>query len=64
MAWLDEVDDAPREFLDVAQQKMAALKEVAETRDQVFAANEDKPMKIIIGGVIGAWAIYHFLIKR
>lgn len=65
MAFLGQAwDEASKEALDVTLEKMAVLKDVAETRDAIIAANEDKPLKIIIGGVIGMWAIYHFLIKR
>lgn len=46
------------------QEKMNKLSDVASLRDQIFADNEDKPMKIIIAAVIGGWLIYHFLIKR
>lgn len=43
---------------------MKSITEVAKYRDEIFANNEDKPMKIIIGAVVGMWFIYHFLIKR
>lgn len=50
--------------MEQAQQKIEAIRNVAEHRDQIFADNEDKPMKIVIAAAIGMWCIYHFLIKR
>lgn len=65
MAFLGQAwDEAPREALDVELEKMAILKDVAEVRDKIIEENMDTPLKIIIGGVVGMWAIYHFLIKR
>ena len=52
------------ETLDQVQEKIEAIKNVAEHRDQLFEENIDKPMKIAIAAIVGMWAIYHFLIKR
>jgi hypothetical protein len=45
-------------------EKMRRITNVAIYRDQVFAENTDKPIKIAIAAVVWGWVIYYFLIKR
>jgi len=63
MAYLDD-EEGPREALDVELQKMSILKDVADVRDRIIDENIDTPQKIVIGAMIGVWAIWYFLIKR
>jgi len=63
MAYLDD-EEGPREALDVELQKMSILKDVADVRDRIIDENIDTPQKIVIGTMIGVWAIWYFLIKR
>lgn len=62
MAFIGEVDQ--EDILANIQDRIQKINEVAEVRDEVFAANQDKPLKIVLWGTGIAWAIYHFLIKR
>lgn len=59
-----EDENQPREWLDQALDKAAKVAEIAKSRDEIFATNEDKPMKLIFMAAGIGWAIYHFLIKR
>lgn len=51
-------------MIESMQDRANKMSEVANYRDAIYAASEDKMFKVIVGGVIGAWMIYHFLIKR
>lgn len=59
MAFLNDLIPTPDD-----EEKKVLLAKVGQYRDQLWDANQDKPMKIIIAAVIGGWLIYHFLIKR
>lgn len=62
MAFIGEITQG--DILDNIQDRIQKINEVAEVRNEVFATNQDKPMKIILMGVGISWAIYYFLIRR
>jgi len=63
----DDEESSGSEFSDVLkqmEQKAAAMAVVASERDRIIDANVGTPFKLMVGGVIWAWLMYHFLIKR
>ena len=65
MAFIGQTDETTQsDILDDIQKKMASIANVANERDRIHAEAEGKGLEIIVGGVIWAWLIYRFLIKR
>ena len=44
-------------------QKIQAMRNVAQFRDELFAGNQGKAIKVIGGVVVGLFFIYRFLMK-
>lgn len=53
-----EVDEA-----QVVNQKIQAMQNVAQFRDELFEGSQGKVVKIVGGAVIGMYVIYRFLMK-
>lgn len=53
----------PTEEEEKIDAKAQALRNIAEFRDELFAGNQGKAMKVIGGTLIGLYVIYRFLLK-
>ena len=47
----------------VIDQKIDAMRNVAQFRDELFAGNQGKAIKVIGGVVVGMFFLYRFLMK-